>query len=191
MSQAKQLFRRSLVIAASVSLAVTSNVMAQESGSSRATPSQPRQPTVEEFAVSFWRFIHRSESPYQNWKSAETDVPEGMTDQHQRSGKTYLNDVAVKDQKKLSKGSILVRPEYSADGKELQSLNVMYRSKANDPKDWYWLRYLPNGALAKTAETEGSRPIAGRVSSCIECHQKADGGDLAFFNKVVAEEKSK
>jgi hypothetical protein len=189
MIQANHLLRRCLVITVFVSLAIVSTGMAQESGSSRATPSKPRQPTVREFAASFWRFIHRSEAPYEGWKSVETEVPEGITDEHHGSGKVYLDSIAAKDQKTLPKGAVLVRPEYSADGKKLQFVNVMYRTKANDQKDWYFLRYLPNGALDNTAASEGSHPIAGHVASCIECHQKAERGNLVFFNNAIADEK--
>jgi hypothetical protein len=170
------------VIAAIIALGVAGAALAQGSGSSRATPSPPRQPTVEEFAASFWQFINRTESPYQKWQTVETEVPQGMIDEHQQPRKTYLNAVAAKDQEKLPFGSILVRPQYGSDGKELENVNVMYRIKSSDPNklEWYWIRFLANGTIVRTAGTAGNRPMAGRVSSCIECHQKAPGGDFIF-----------
>jgi len=69
----------------------------------------------------------------------------------------------------------------------------MYRSKGADPQhnDWYWLKYLPNGSIARTSEKEGKKPIAGKVASCIDCHSKAAGKDLAYSNDPAtkAEEK--
>ena len=182
-----------LGIAASIVLIAAFNAMAQGSGSSRATPSPPRQPTTEEFADSFWKFINRTESPYQKWQVAESDAPQGVSDEHHGPGKTYLNGVANKDREKLPVGSILVRPQYGPDGKELQSINVMYRIKSSDSDklDWYWLRYLPDGAIAKTSGTSGDRAVAGRVRSCIECHQKAAGGDFVFPMKSIAAEAKK
>jgi Cytochrome P460 len=173
---------RVLPMAVSVMLVLASNAMAQGSGSSRATPSPPRQPTVEEFANSFWQFINRPESPYQKWQTVESDVPPGVTDEHHASRKIYLNSVAGKDRDKLPVGSILIRPQYGANGKELQNINVMYRIKGSDSDklEWYWLRYLPNGSIAKTTGTSGDHPTAGQVRSCIECHQKAPSGELTF-----------
>jgi hypothetical protein len=191
MSELKPLIER-VAITALIALTAACNTMAQGSGSSRATPSPPRQPTVEEFASSFWQFLNRSESPYQKWQTIEGEVPQGVVDEHQLPRKAYLNSTAAKDREKLPFGSILVRPQYSADGKELQNINVMYRIKSSDSDklEWYWLCYLPDGAIAKTAGAAGNRPMAGRVSSCINCHQKAAGGDLVFFNQgIVGKEK--
>ena len=182
-----------VAIAVILVLARAGILLAQGSGSSRATPSPPHQPTVEEFANSFWQYINRSQSPYQKWQTAEADVPPGVTDEHQRPRTTYLNDIAAKDQQKFPFGSIIVRPDYNPDGKTLQSVSVMYRVKATDPTklDWYWMRFLPSGEIAKTAGEAVSRPLAGQVKSCIECHKQATGGDFVFTVNSVASEGRK
>src|SRR5436190_1866399 len=125
-------FSARLAITALIALSIPCRAMAQGSGSSRATPSPPRQPTVEEFAATFWQFINRSQSPYQKWETVEAEVPQGVADEHQQPRKAYLNSIASKDRGKLPFGSILVRPQYGADGKELQNINVMYRIKSSD-----------------------------------------------------------
>lgn len=66
--------------------------------------------------------------------------------------------------------------------KKLGALTIMYRAKEGyDPEnnDWYWVKYLPNGKVAKTGE---GMPIAGKVKSCIECHASAAGDDYVFTN---------
>jgi hypothetical protein len=193
MSQHSELSGRRLAIAASIMLAVPSVAVAQGSGSSRATPSPPRQQTVEEYTASFWQYINRDGSSYQKWQTVQAEFPQGIADEHHDPRTVYLNSVASKDRDKLPFGSILVRPQYGVDGKALQSINVMYRIKSNDSDklEWYWLSYLPSGVIAKTGGTAGDRLMAGRVRSCIECHQKASGGDFVFPIKSVAAEEKK
>ena len=75
----------------------------------------------------------------------------------------------------------------------MKDITVMYRSKGADPQhgDWYWLKYLPDGSIARTPEKEGKKAIAGKVASCIECHSKAGGKDLVYSNdpETGADEK--
>lgn len=169
------------VFAAGVLAAFPLIVLAQGSGSSRATPSRPRQPTTEEFAASMWRFINRDSASYRAWASAAPAAPETVDDPHGTGGKAYWNDVAAKDARQIPFGSILVRDEYDDAGRKLRSVSVMYRVTGADPKngDWYWMQFDPAGSLMKSPEA-GNRPIVGRVASCIACHQKADGGDYVF-----------
>ncbi|MBI2825058.1 MAG: cytochrome P460 family protein [Planctomycetia bacterium] len=166
---------------------VASTAWAQGSGSSRATPSPPRQPTTEEFAASLWKYLHREQAPYAEWQAAEIAAPQSVQDPHGSNGKVYLNDVAAKDTERFAYSSIVVREDYVDNADRPQSISVMYRVRGADPKsgDWYWLKYTPDGKLARSATAGGGRPIAGRVASCIECHQKAVGKDLVFFNDAV------
>ena len=85
----------------------------------------------------------------------------------------------------------LVREEYAEDTENPVAISVMYRAKGADAKnsDWYWLSFLPDGSVAKSPADAGGRPIAGRVASCIECHQKAGGKDLVFLNDAMADGK--
>jgi hypothetical protein len=160
----------------------------QGSGSSRSTPSRPARPqTTQEFADALWRFIVRPLSPYTTWAA----VPVKKFDQtldiaraHGASPKIYANPTAMQDPSFPPVGSIFVIDDYADDGKTRNSVSIMYRVKGTDPEhnDWYWLRYLPNGSIARTDSAPGAKPIAGKVKSCIDCHGKAAGKDLVFSN---------
>jgi len=170
---------------------MTTAVLAQGSGSSRATPTPPRQQTPQEFAATLWGYINREKAPYRQWVVMETPAPDTVTDPHGAGGRTFLNDVADKDHQKLGYGAILVREEFGADAEKPIAVSVMYRAKGTDPKnnDWYWLKFLPDGSVAKSAPEAGGRLILGRVNSCIECHQKSEGTDLVFLNDAMAGRK--
>jgi len=58
----------------------------------------------------------------------------------------------------------------------------MYRSKGPIPKhnDWYWLKYLPKGSIARTSEKEGKKPDGREVARAIDCHTKAADRTSSF-----------
>lgn len=184
--------RKSLMLSAIVltisGLAWCQLADAQGSGSSRSTPSRPARPqTTKEFADSLWRFIVRPQSPYTKWETLPPGNAERRPVDEQTHGpnpKVYANPAAIQDAKSPPVGSILVIEDYSADGKTRNSVSIMYRVKGTDPEhsDWYWMRYLPNGSLATIDGTPGGKPMAGKVMSCIDCHEKAAGKDLVFTN---------
>jgi len=169
---------------------------AQEgSGSSRAAPPRAtRPPTPDEFYSSFWKYLNKPESPYKKWDSlpGKKELHEGVTP-HGEFVRTYANKTAAGDPKALPYGSVLVTENYDKDEKTLKDITVMYRSKGTDPQhgDWYWLKYLPDGTIARTAEKEGKKAVAGKVSSCIECHSKAGGKDLVYSNDLAREADAK
>ena len=161
----------------------SSAALAQGSGSSRIPPSGSSKPaTSQEFHQSFWKFLTAAKAPYKGWtplvSPADEDSPHGA----KQAG--FANSIAAGKLQELPHGSIVVREEYGQDGKQLSAIYVMYRVKDYDPKnhDWYWLKYQPNGAIARTAAQDGNKPMAGRVASCIACHSKAQGNDQAFAN---------
>ncbi|QDU96978.1 cytochrome P460 family protein [Lignipirellula cremea] len=126
-----------------------------------------------------------AQSQYRNWKGpngqpAEFQPGEGP---HAALVKTYVNDHAAGDAKNLSRGSVLVTENYSAE-KRLLSVTVMQRAPGFDPPqgDWYYAQYLPQGRIAADVVGRNTEPAAGKVSSCIDCHRKAGGGDYAYFN---------
>jgi len=169
--------------------ALGQRAFSQGSGSSRLTPPR-RQParaqTPAEFQQSFWRFITRT-SPYRDWATwpqGEEQPREGEAP-HGPWVKTYANATAAGDPKTLRYGSILINEEYDQDKETLTAISVMYCVKGTDPAhyDWYWFKYLPDGSVAKAPADEGGKPIAGKVKSCIECHQKAKR-DLVFSNDL-------
>jgi hypothetical protein len=98
--------------------------------------------------------------------------------------RAYANGPVLADPKALPSGSIIVLEDYSEDRKSRTGINIMYRVKGYDPRngDWYWMKYLPNGVLARTPPGEGNAPIAGRAMGCIDCHRRAGAGDFVFSN---------
>ncbi|MBW3599464.1 MAG: cytochrome P460 family protein [Planctomycetes bacterium] len=160
--------------------------LAQGSGSSRSSPPRATRPrTVEEFYVSFWRHLQRPQQPYTNWpRPPGGNGSSGAPSPHGEFAKFYANKIASDNPAALPYGAILVAANYAEDQTTLVDISVMYRVKGADPQhsDWYWMKYLPNGSIARTPASEGRKAIAGRVASCIECHSKAARADFAFSN---------
>jgi hypothetical protein len=193
--------------------AFVSSASAQGSGSSRlgqpgsrqpaqpyrqpyAAPRQPaptvvRPPTPEEFYQNLWRYLVRPQSPYVQWsplRSEQAGFRKGQSP-HGEFIRTYNNPVAISDPANLPPGSILVLEDYTADRKTRTGINILYRVKGYDPAnhDWYWMKYHENGTVVRTAPQQGSKPVAGRVAACIDCHRKAGGNDLVFSNDPPVE----
>jgi hypothetical protein len=185
-----------LVIAWAALIAHRDSASAQEgSGSSRASPQRTTRPmTPDEFYQSFWKHLHKQENPYSKWGSlpGKGELREGESP-HGEFVRHYANKAATDNPKGLPYGSILVTENYDADKKTLKDVTVMYRSKGADPQhgDWYWLKYQPDGSIARTPEKEGKKAIAGKVASCIECHSKAAGRDLVYSNDAETEADKK
>lgn len=170
--------------------AFDSLAFAQGSGSSRLSPPRQTRPlTPAEFQQSFWKHITVT-SPYRQWAQwpLETQEPRSGEEPHGPWVRTYANAVAAKTSERLEYGSILVNEEYDDDKTTLTAVSVMYCVKGADPAhyDWYWLKYAPNGKVMKSPDGQGGKPLAGKVQSCIGCHQKARA-DLVFTNDEVEE----
>jgi len=177
-----------------VTIFLQSPARPQGSGSSRAAPPRATRPmTPDEFYQSFWTHLNRQEFPYKKWGplAGKKGLREGESP-HGDFVQTFANKIALDNPATLPYGSILVAENYDQD-KKLKDITVMYRSKGADPQhgDWYWLKYLPNGSIARTPEKEGKKPIAGKVASCIECHAKADGKDFVYGNDPKKEPDEK
>jgi len=173
------------LVAGCAVLFLRQSTLAQEgSGSSRASPPRATRPmTPDEFYQAFWKFINKQDAPYKKWGALPGK--KGLRDSKEPHGdsiQTFANKIATDSPATLPYGSILVTENYDKD-KKLTDITVMYRSKGSDPQhgDWYWLKYLPNGSIARTAEKE-KKAIAGKVASCIDCHSKAAGRDLVYSN---------
>lgn len=172
----------------SIVVFVTGNAVTfsqQGSGSSRTDPPRATRPqTPEEFYSSFWSFIVKKDAAYNTWNVIKLETSaEGVENPHSTTSQTYANKVAADDSKELPMGSILIREDYDANRKR-QSISVMYRIKDYDKDhgNWYWIKYLENGTVARGSD---NKPIAGKVASCIECHGKASGKDFVFSNDVA------
>lgn len=147
---------------------------------SRAVPAQPRRP--QSFEAKFWNYLTGSQPAYRNWApwpGTRADIYPGQSP-HGAFLKMYVNRPVAGDPKNLPYGSIIVKENYGKDRTTLMAVTVMYRAKGYDPAhhDWYWIKYNPDGTVAR----KGNMPIAGRVSTCINCHSGAGGNDFSFSN---------
>ena len=97
-------------------------------------------------------------------------------------------------------GSLIVKRNYGPEGvstdevladpgTHLAALTVMFQREAgydDENRDWFWVKYLPDGSLDKNPA--GMR-LAGRVgkgadAGCIACHSGA--GDMMIFTTTAA-----
>ena len=160
------------------------------SGSSRSDPARATRPqTPEEFHDTFWRYLVKKDAAYNTWKALEHEPPKDEVENpHSIVSRTYANDVATKDSVNLPLGSILVREDYD-DKLKRQSVSVLYRVKDYDKEhgNWYYLRFTETGTVMKGQD---SKPLAGKVASCIACHAKAGGKDFVFSNDALPLEKA-
>ncbi len=130
-----------------------------------------------------WAWLQRSD--YTKWKGADGRAPDFKKGEspHGALIKTYVNECAAADLKKLASGSVIVKENYGPD-KKLMAITVMQRSKGYDPDhgDWYYAKYMPNGKIDTTPPEMKSMPVAGKFKMCIDCHSGAGGGDYGFLN---------
>lgn len=178
-----------LIATAGILLLAQSAAMPQGSGSSRSDPARATRPqTPEEFYDTFWRYLVKKDAAYNTWKVLEHEPPKDDSDNpHGRVSRTYANEIASKDPANLPLGSILVREDYD-DKRKRQSVSILYRVKDYDKEhgNWYYLRFNENGTVARA---EDKKALAGKVTSCIECHAKAGGKDYVFSNDALKVEK--
>lgn len=81
------------------------------------------------------------------------------------------------------KDGLTVQEVYDNPTQYLAAITVMFKREAGyDPEnmDWFWTKYLPDGALDKNPKGIG---LAGRVAKgmdqgCIACHTSVGGADL-------------
>ncbi len=143
-----------------------------------------RRAPVASFEGKFWSWLKQVE--YHNWAPGPgkpTGAYPGQSP-HGKLVKTYLNRTAAGNSGRLPHGSIIIKENLGPDGKTLMAVTVMYKAKGYNPEgnDWYWVKYNPDGSVARTPAEKGSRPISGKFASCIECHSGADGNDFSFIN---------
>ena len=98
-------------------------------------------------------------------------------------------------------GDLIVKRNYGPEGVEIEQVladpakhlgayTVMFRREAGydgDNKDWFWVKYLPDGTLDKNPK---GMQLAGRVAKgadagCIACHTNADGDDYVFTTNSI------
>ncbi len=135
------------------------------------------------FANSLWTNIQG----YENWR-LNTDFYSG-TEPHGIVLRMYYNVVNVQGAPR----HVIVKDNFGGEGatqetvannpsQYLGAVTIMVqREEGYDPDNmnWFWVRYMPDGSVATDQE---NRPIAGRATSCIDCHRGAPGGDFVFTN---------
>ncbi len=118
------------------------------------------------------------------------------TDPHGMMLETFYTKATIRGQT----GDLIVKRNYGPKGvseeevqmnpdKHLGSITVMFRrEKGYDPetKDWFWVKYLPDGSLDKNPK---GMALAGKVAKgaskgCIACHSLADGGDFVYTSNA-------
>ena len=164
----------------------------------RASKSTKRAERSKSFEARFWQYLLSNN--YKNWAPPAGqggDFFEGSS-AHGRLHKLYLNRTAASQPETLPDESVIVMENYQSN-KMLESISVMLRSKGSNPsqQDWYWITFGPDGSVIGSKKGNNSdSPVqqqpnssfvstAGamvRGSSCNQCHQKAPGEDLVFFN---------
>jgi hypothetical protein len=126
----------------------------------------------EPAADSLWSYITRTHD-YRNWQFYPGY--EGMypgKSPHGAHLKLYANEAAyeaAKNGRSMPDGAILVKENYGKDKETLKAITPMYKSDGYNTEagDWFWAKLGPDGeAMA-----------AGKVQSCIACHEQMGGGD--------------
>lgn len=94
---------------------------------------------------------------------------------------------------------VIIKRNYGGEGVSIDAVNanpqkwlaaitVMYRIPGYDAaaNDWFWVKYLPDGALDQTPT---GMKLAGQVArtpdgagGCIGCHASAPGNDFVYLN---------
>ncbi len=136
------------------------------------------------YEIRFWNWL--KDAKYENWgpwPGERADFFPGQSP-HGAFLKMYINRPAAGSPENPPHGSIIIKENYGKDKKTLMAITIMYRAKGYDPEhnDWYWVKYNPDGTVAKAPPAMGSMPLAGKVQGCIKCHSSADGDDFTFVN---------
>lgn len=95
----------------------------------------------------------------------------------------HTGDVIVK--RNYGPKNVEIEAVQADRGKHLGAFTVMFRREAGfdaDNKDWFWVKYLPDGSLDKNPK---GMMLAGKVAKgakkgCIACHTNAPGGNMVY-----------
>jgi len=162
----------------------------RQGSGARGTGRRTRQ-AAGSFEGRFWQYLTASTFSYDEWApfAGRTDELYKGQSPHGAYVRVIANKLARRNPSQLPHGSILIKENYGADGKKLMAITVMYRTLgANgqpwdaENRDWYYVKYLPDGRVASSPPEMGSKRLAGRVQSCIDCHSGASGRDYVFLN---------
>ncbi len=125
-------------------------------------------------AGALWKFITET-SPYSSWGfwPDHQGLQEGNAP-HAPQHKVFVNKVGLASaHAPVSNGTIEVKENIGKDNK-LKALTVMYKVKGYNPEagDWFWVKYKPDGTVAKAGKPEG----------CISCHSSVADNDYILVH---------
>lgn len=120
-------------------------------------------------------------------------LPYEGTDPHGMMLETFYTTATIDGHS----GDLIVKRNYGPEGVgaeevladpegHLGAITIMFRRAdgyAPDSCNWFWAKYLPDGALDQSPD--GAR-LAGKVAGCIACHQGAGEG-MVFTSSHLAE----
>ncbi len=135
------------------------------------------------FANSLWTSIQG----YENWK-LKSDFYPGASP-HGAVLRMYYNVVNVNGEPR----HVIIKDNYGGEGANpetvaknpsqyLGAVTIMVqREEGFDPDNmnWYYVGFMPDGTLNMDPQNV---PVAGKVTSCLDCHRNAQGGDFIFTN---------
>jgi hypothetical protein len=137
-------------------------------------PAESQVPLPKPEAAELYTYI-ANQNPYTKWQMwpGKGKLYKG-TEPHGALLTTYVNEFAhrsASQKTRMPDGAMIVKENYTADGK-LSALSVMYKVKGYNPDkgDWFWGQYDPDGSVK----------AAGRIDSCIACHEKRKDNDYIF-----------
>ncbi len=147
----------------------------------------------EKMARELWKKIQ--EEKYRvNWKMwpGKEAFYIGGSEPHGALLTTYVNESALKTvidkREQMPSGAIIIKENYMPD-KTLDSITMMHKIEGFNSmvNDWFWAKFQPDGKIA-TAEKDGQTLIlAGKVSTCIECHGRQSANDYIFTSPLKKE----
>ncbi len=107
----------------------------------------------------------------------------------------FLDTIEGTVKVKGTTGAVIVKRNYGGQGvskqavannpgKFLKAVTVMFKRKGYDAddKDWFWVKYNPDGTLAKNPKGMmlAGKVAKGKPKGCIACHKAASGGDFVY-----------
>lgn len=143
------------------------------------------------FEMKLWNYINKAK--YRYWAPVPGESEEAYRGEgpHGEYLKMYLNRRAAGNPDQLPYGSMIIKENYAFDGISLEAITLMYRVEGYNPKaaDWYWVKFNSNGSVSQKSTPNGSIPVAGKVSACIDCHDRAEDEDFVFFNDADSDDE--
>lgn len=121
-----------------------------------------------------------AQNPYLEWDLwPGTEKLSPGTQPHGAFLTTYVSPLAyyaIEDKGgEIPETAFIVKENYSPE-KELAAVTVMYKVKGYNPEggDWFWLKYTPDGKIAKE----------GKVEGCVACHAANQENDWLFTGEL-------